>query len=144
PQPRAPLGAHVGAWRALPRFDHDLLLHAYPCRVLAPEARHLPNPRVGCPFRVAALFSDDGIELRRKPGAHVSARVDPRPLVPRGERRRYADSSRIEFPHQQSLELSGARMSRPEEPRVAVVHEWLLDYAGSERVLREILEIFPG
>jgi len=34
-------------------------------------------------------------------------------------------------------------MSRPGEPRVAVVHEWLLDYAGSERVLREILEVFP-
>jgi glycosyltransferase involved in cell wall biosynthesis len=28
-------------------------------------------------------------------------------------------------------------------PRVAVVHEWLLDYAGSERVLREILAAFP-
>ena len=28
-------------------------------------------------------------------------------------------------------------------PRIAVVHEWLLDYAGSERVLREILEVFP-
>jgi glycosyltransferase involved in cell wall biosynthesis len=28
-------------------------------------------------------------------------------------------------------------------PRVAVVHEWLLDYAGSERVLREILEVLP-
>lgn len=28
-------------------------------------------------------------------------------------------------------------------PRIAVVHEWLLDYAGSERVLREILEAFP-
>jgi len=35
-------------------------------------------------------------------------------------------------------------MSLPGEPRVAVVHEWLLDYAGSERVLREILEVFPG
>jgi glycosyltransferase involved in cell wall biosynthesis len=28
-------------------------------------------------------------------------------------------------------------------PRVAVVHEWLLDYAGSERVVREILETLP-
>ena len=28
-------------------------------------------------------------------------------------------------------------------PRIAVVHEWLLDYAGSERVLREILAAFP-
>jgi glycosyltransferase involved in cell wall biosynthesis len=28
-------------------------------------------------------------------------------------------------------------------PRIAVVHEWLLDYAGSERVLRAILEVFP-
>ncbi len=28
-------------------------------------------------------------------------------------------------------------------PRVAVVHEWLLDYAGSERVLREILRVLP-
>jgi glycosyltransferase involved in cell wall biosynthesis len=28
-------------------------------------------------------------------------------------------------------------------PRVAVVHEWLLDYAGSERVLREILGVVP-
>ena len=28
-------------------------------------------------------------------------------------------------------------------PRIAVVHEWLLDYAGSERVVREILEVLP-
>jgi hypothetical protein len=28
-------------------------------------------------------------------------------------------------------------------PRVAVVHEWLLDYAGSERVVREILQVVP-
>ena len=34
-------------------------------------------------------------------------------------------------------------MSRA-SPRVAVVHEWLLDYAGSERVLREILEVLPN
>lgn len=27
--------------------------------------------------------------------------------------------------------------------RIAVVHEWLLDYAGSERVVREILEVVP-
>ena len=27
--------------------------------------------------------------------------------------------------------------------RIAVVHEWLLDYAGSERVLRDILEVLP-
>lgn len=27
--------------------------------------------------------------------------------------------------------------------RIAVVHEWLLDYAGSERVLAEILEVLP-
>jgi|SoiMethySBSTD1v2_1073268.scaffolds.fasta_scaffold83479_4 glycosyltransferase involved in cell wall biosynthesis len=27
--------------------------------------------------------------------------------------------------------------------RVAIVHEWLLDYAGSERVLREILSLLP-
>lgn len=30
-----------------------------------------------------------------------------------------------------------------DEPRIAVVHEWLLDYAGSERVLKEILELYP-
>jgi len=28
-------------------------------------------------------------------------------------------------------------------PRVAVVHEWLLDFAGSERVVRDILEVLP-
>jgi glycosyltransferase involved in cell wall biosynthesis len=28
-------------------------------------------------------------------------------------------------------------------PRVALVHEWLLDFAGSERVVREILAVFP-
>jgi glycosyltransferase involved in cell wall biosynthesis len=28
-------------------------------------------------------------------------------------------------------------------PRIAVVHDWLLDFAGSERVLREILDVFP-
>jgi glycosyltransferase involved in cell wall biosynthesis len=34
-------------------------------------------------------------------------------------------------------------MTGTDSPRVAVVHEWLLDYAGSERVLRGILEAFP-
>lgn len=34
-------------------------------------------------------------------------------------------------------------MSGAAESRIAVVHEWLLDYAGSERVLREILEVLP-
>jgi hypothetical protein len=34
-------------------------------------------------------------------------------------------------------------MSRPPAPRIAVVHEWLLDFAGSERVLREILDLLP-
>lgn len=28
--------------------------------------------------------------------------------------------------------------------RVAVIHDWLVQYAGAERVLREILEEFPG
>ena len=28
-------------------------------------------------------------------------------------------------------------------PRVAIVHEWLVNYAGSERVLRELLAMFP-
>ena len=28
--------------------------------------------------------------------------------------------------------------------RVAIVHEWLIDYAGSERVLKEILALLPG
>ena len=32
----------------------------------------------------------------------------------------------------------------PQAPRrVAVVHDWLIDYAGSERVLAEILRLFP-
>ena len=30
------------------------------------------------------------------------------------------------------------------DPCVAIVHEWLLDYAGSERVLREMLDLLPG
>ena len=34
-------------------------------------------------------------------------------------------------------------MSGAAGPRIAVVHEWLLDFAGSERVLREILETVP-
>jgi glycosyltransferase involved in cell wall biosynthesis len=34
-------------------------------------------------------------------------------------------------------------MSRLLAPRIAVVHEWLLDFAGSERVLREILGLLP-
>ena len=34
-------------------------------------------------------------------------------------------------------------MSGAAAPRIAVMHEWLLDYAGSERVLREILAVVP-
>ena len=41
------------------------------------------------------------------------------------------------------MELPGSTLSGARAPRIAVVHEWLLDYAGSERVLREILEVVP-
>ena len=34
-------------------------------------------------------------------------------------------------------------MTSSAQPRIAVVHEWLIDYAGSERVLREILDLYP-
>jgi glycosyltransferase involved in cell wall biosynthesis len=34
-------------------------------------------------------------------------------------------------------------MKSARAPRIAVVHEWLLDFAGSERVLREILDLYP-
>jgi hypothetical protein len=34
-------------------------------------------------------------------------------------------------------------MDSPMPARVAVVHDWLLDFAGSERVLAEILRCFP-
>ncbi len=34
-------------------------------------------------------------------------------------------------------------MNTPIPERVAVVHDWLVDYAGSERVLAEILRCFP-
>jgi glycosyltransferase involved in cell wall biosynthesis len=30
------------------------------------------------------------------------------------------------------------------EPRIAIVHEWLTTYAGSERVLKHLLQIFPN
>ena len=29
-------------------------------------------------------------------------------------------------------------------PRVAIVHEWLVTYAGSEKVLEAMLEVFPA
>jgi glycosyltransferase involved in cell wall biosynthesis len=29
------------------------------------------------------------------------------------------------------------------EPRIAIVHEWLVNYAGSERVLEQLLHLFP-
>ena len=35
-------------------------------------------------------------------------------------------------------------MSEDAPPRIAVVHDWLVDYAGSERVLAAILRLFPG
>jgi glycosyltransferase involved in cell wall biosynthesis len=34
-------------------------------------------------------------------------------------------------------------MSAPFPDRIAVVHDWLIDYAGSERVLAQILRCFP-
>src|SRR4051794_1776190 len=29
------------------------------------------------------------------------------------------------------------------EPRIAIVHEWLVNYAGSERVVEQLLLMFP-
>src|ERR1700679_2352237 len=31
-----------------------------------------------------------------------------------------------------------------ETPRVAIVHEWLVTYAGSEKVLEAMLQVFPS
>ncbi len=42
-----------------------------------------------------------------------------------------------------SAPIKASRMSAAPPARIAVVHDWLLDYAGSERVLAEILRIFP-
>src|SRR5690349_20362591 len=35
-------------------------------------------------------------------------------------------------------------MSASTRPRVAVAHEWLVSYAGSERVVKELLTVFDG
>src|SRR5207247_8558571 len=37
--------------------------------------------------------------------------------------------------------IAAATMSAASGPRIAVVHEWLLDFAGSERVLRELIDL---
>lgn len=29
------------------------------------------------------------------------------------------------------------------DPRVAIVHEWLVNYGGSERVVEQLLQVFP-
>ncbi len=34
--------------------------------------------------------------------------------------------------------------SRSRDSRVAIAHEWLVRYAGSERCVAEMLEAFPG
>jgi hypothetical protein len=36
-----------------------------------------------------------------------------------------------------------ARGSRPRAPRIAIVHEWLQVYAGSERVLEQLIRCYP-
>ena len=48
-----------------------------------------------------------------------------------------------------SADTSGSRAAPPAEPpdfshlRVAIVHEWFECYAGSERVVEQLLEVFP-
>jgi glycosyltransferase involved in cell wall biosynthesis len=43
-----------------------------------------------------------------------------------------------------SVELPAALVTRPAGPRrVAFVHEWLTTYAGSERILEQMLAVFP-
>ena len=34
-------------------------------------------------------------------------------------------------------------MSKLENLKIAIVHEWFVNYAGSERVVEQILNIFP-
>src|SRR6267378_3998003 len=93
--------------------------------------------------RIAALLQRHGSQLRDEPRAHVPARVGARHVVFARERLGGGGARHRQFPRQRSLELSGAAVSVAAGPRIAVVHEWLLDFAGSERVLREILEIVP-
>ncbi|MEM0951957.1 MAG: glycosyltransferase family 4 protein [Cyanobacteria bacterium P01_H01_bin.74] len=47
----------------------------------------------------------------------------------------------LERPNQQSVDVSAPGYLQT--LRVAVVHEWLVTYAGAERVLEQILTIFP-
>jgi len=39
---------------------------------------------------------------------------------------------------------SDAVSSNAREPRIAIVHEWLVGYAGSEAVVKELLSIYPN
>lgn len=38
--------------------------------------------------------------------------------------------------------VADEQLARP--PRVAIVHEWLVSYAGSERVVEQLLQVFPN
>jgi glycosyltransferase involved in cell wall biosynthesis len=46
--------------------------------------------------------------------------------------------------HHKRANNNPAAMKAPFPERIAVVHDWLIDYAGSERALAEILRCFPG
>lgn len=52
------------------------------------------------------------------------------------------DFSNLLIKEKQRTDIS-ANAGHPRPMRVAVVHEWLISYAGSERVVRELLTLFP-
>jgi glycosyltransferase involved in cell wall biosynthesis len=41
------------------------------------------------------------------------------------------------------MNLDGTRNNTPRPPRIALVHDWLESYAGSERVFEQLIQLFP-
>lgn len=75
-----------------------------------------------------------GLPVCRPPAAIVPCGAPgPDNLAMLAERRHLPGASR----------MSGVTPSGPAGPRVAIVHEWLDTYAGSERVLEQLLCCFP-
>src|SRR5205814_3181934 len=124
-------------------LDGARLCRHHTARILAEQAAYFPHATRVRPDRAATLLQRHGGELRRQSRAHVPLGIGPWHVVS-GSQHPGGDGARhLQLRHERSLDLPGAAVRRADAPRIAVVHEWLLDFAGSERVLREILEVLP-
>jgi UDP-N-acetylmuramyl pentapeptide phosphotransferase/UDP-N-acetylglucosamine-1-phosphate transferase/glycosyltransferase involved in cell wall biosynthesis len=78
-------------------------------------------------------------------GEHSLAEIDARSAAQRGRQQLTKESERArQFKREQRREAKLKENASDKQPRIAIVHDFLYTYAGAERVIEQMLKIYPG